>query len=47
MDAKDLVRKQWLEEQNLKRKSDSEVRRLLKQQKIEEVKRREEELLAR
>ena len=47
MEIKDAERRAWLEEQNNKRKMDSEMKRMEKQKKIEDVKRREEELLMR
>jgi|SanBayMetagenome_1026888.scaffolds.fasta_scaffold62226_2 hypothetical protein len=45
MDRKDAERRARLEEENEKKKLDSEIKRMEKQQKIEEVKKREEQLL--
>jgi hypothetical protein len=45
MDRKDEERRQRLEEENMHRKHESEMKRLEKAMKIEEVKKREEQIL--
>ena len=47
MERKDQERRVWLEEQNMKRKAESEAKRHDKELKIAEVKRREEQILAK